>query len=136
MGLVSADGAVPGAPEDPEVADVVRRELLLLDPSVRASRERVLALLHPDFVELGASGRRWDAETAAASMAAAAAGDPVEASGFVGSRLADDVVLLTFEARRYLRVSLRSSVWVRLDGEWRLRFHQGTPAGEGTPTGA
>jgi hypothetical protein len=117
--------------EDPEIAEVVRRELLLLDPAVRSSRERALGLLHRDFVEFGASGRRWDAESVAVSMAQAAVdGERVEARAFSGVRLADDVVLLTFEARSPARVSLRSSVWVRVDAEWRLRFHQGTVAAE------
>jgi len=40
-------------------AEVVRRELLLLDPVVRADVGRVRGLLHPDFVEFGASGRIW-----------------------------------------------------------------------------
>ena len=115
--------------EDPDIAEVVRRELLLLDPAVRASHEGTLGLLHPEFVEFGASGRRWDAESVSAMMAQAAVGEePVEARGFAGVRLADDVVLLTFEARRAERVSLRSSIWVRVDAEWRLRFHQGTVA--------
>jgi hypothetical protein len=115
--------------EDPEIAEVVRRELLLLDPAVRASRERVLELLHPEFVEFGASGRRWDADSVSAMMAQAdVGGERVEAQAFSGVRLADDVVLLTFEARQSQRVSLRSSVWVRVDAEWRLRFHQGTVA--------
>ncbi len=119
------------AVEDPEIAEVVRRELLLLDPTVRASRDRTLGLLHPDFVEFGASGRRWDAERVAASMAQApVAGERVEGRGFSGIRLADDVVLLTFETRSPERVSLRSSVWVRVDAEWWLRFHQGTVAAE------
>ncbi len=117
--------------EDPEIAEVVRRELLLLDPTVRASRERALELLHPDFVEFGASGRRWDAESIAASMVQpAVGGERIEARGLSGVRLADDVVLLTFEARSAERVSLRSSVWVRVDAEWRLRFHQGTVAAQ------
>jgi hypothetical protein len=128
MALVSDHDATT---EDPEIAEVLRRELLLLDPTVRASRERALELLHPDFVEFGASGRRWDAESIAVMMAQAAVdGERVEARGFSGVRLADDVVLLTFEARQSQRVSLRSSVWVRVDAEWRLRFHQGTVAAQ------
>lgn len=126
MTAISTHGA---SAEDPDVREAIRCELLLLDAAVRSSRERVLALLHPDFVEFGASGRRWDAVSAAASMKQGAGDEePVEASAFSGVRLADDVVLLTYEAHRPERVSLRSSVWVRVDGAWRLRFHQGTIA--------
>ncbi len=108
------------------MAEVIRRELLLLDPAVRCSPRDVLALLHPDFVELGASGRRWDAASITDTLERASDGETVEAREMVAARLADDVVLLTYEAHRPGRVSLRSSVWVRLDGQWRVRFHQGT----------
>lgn len=121
--MTTDDGAA-----DPDIAEVIRRELMLLDPDVRASGNLVLELLHPDFVELGASGRRWDAASIAAHLERAGDEGAVEAHAMVGSRLADDVVLLTFEARRPWRVTLRSSVWVRVDGQWRLRFHQGTAA--------
>jgi hypothetical protein len=39
--------------------------------------------------------------------------------------IADDVVLVTYRAAD----TLRSSLWVRGDDGWRVRFHQGTPAG-------
>ena len=43
-----------------DLADVVRHEQELLDPAVRARPDLVEALLHPDFVEYGASGHVWD----------------------------------------------------------------------------
>ena len=98
---------------------------------MRSSSERTLTFLHPDFVEFGASGRRWDAAGVAASVAQAAPpGELIEAVDMSGVRLADDVVLVTYETRRPGRVSLRSSVWVRVDAQWRLRFHQGTVAAD------
>ena len=39
---------------------MVRLEQRLLDPAVRARPDLVAALLHPDFLEYGASGRVWD----------------------------------------------------------------------------
>ena len=110
-----------------DIDDVVSNERLLLDPAVRSDPDRVLALLHPDFLEFGASGRRWTAASAAEATARAAAdGERIEARGFEAVRLADDVVLLTFEAHRAGQVSLRSSVWVRTASGWQLRFTQGT----------
>lgn len=113
---------------DPDVAEVIRRELMLLDPAVRASAERVLELLHPDFVELGASGRRWDAASMAAALERPGDERGVDAREMVAAPLSEDVVLLTYEVHRPGRVALRSSVWVRLEGQWRVRFHQGTVA--------
>ena len=44
------------------VQAAIEAELRLLDPAVRASPSLVLQLLDPDFTEIGASGRRWDAD--------------------------------------------------------------------------
>ena len=119
------DGADVAADLDPDLGTVVQLERQLLDPEVRATADRVSALLHPDFVEHGASGRVWDRDAVVATLPA----DPVvvgKAGDFVPVRLAEHVVLLTYRISGS-RESMRSSVWVRdrVDG-WRLRFHQGT----------
>jgi hypothetical protein len=110
---------------DGELREVVRRERQLLDPASRANSDLVGRLIHPDFVEHGASGRVWDRNSIIAALAA----DPAvagEASDFEAARLAEDVVLVTFRIGGE-RGSLRSSVWVHdPEAGWRLRFHQGT----------
>jgi hypothetical protein len=112
---------------DEDRAEVVRRELLLLDPAVRADRHRVLALLHPDFVEFGASGRVWDAGAIADALAADFEPLRGRATDLFPVSLSVDTVLLTYRIADQERPSLRSSVWLRnADGEWLLRFHQGT----------
>ncbi|WP_370626547.1 DUF4440 domain-containing protein [Streptomyces sp. NBRC 110035] len=50
-------------------AAAVEAELKLLDPEVRRSPERVGELLHPEFVEIGASGRVWDRDAIIALLA-------------------------------------------------------------------
>ena len=137
--------------DGPDRAEVVKRELLLLDPAVRADLGKVRALLHPDFVEFGASGRIWDAEAIAGSLAADPAPDQAAPDqgaihqgaidkGTIDHRavalravdlepmsLSADIVLLTYRIDDPERPSLRCSVWVRADdGQWLLRFHQGT----------
>ncbi len=108
-----------------DLAEVVRREQQLLDPTLRALDGRVQELLHPDFVEYGASGRVWDRDAITASLGA----DPgvsAEGTDFSPVALAGDVVLLTYRIAGAVG-SLRSSVWVKDSPEgWRLRFHQGT----------
>jgi hypothetical protein len=92
-----------------------------------------LALLHPDFVEFGASGRRWDAASVADLLAQETSTGASRATDLVPVRLAGDVVLLTYTAHQPERVSLRSSVWVRHPEQgWALRFHQGTTVGSPT----
>jgi ribonuclease HI len=113
-------------------AEVMRRELLLLDPVVRADPGRVRRLLHPDFVEFGASGRIWDGKAIVEALAADSAPVQRRAVDLVPVRLSVDTILLTYRIDDLERASLRSSVWLRnTDGEWLLRFHQGTPIPSG-----
>lgn len=120
---------------DADPAEVVRRELLLHDPEVRNDPKRLLALLHPDFREYGASGRTWDRSDIA--VATVGGQDVITATDLDARRLAVDVVLLTYRSRAGQQEALRSSTWVFTDGAWLLLFHQGTPApGRSAPTAA
>jgi ribonuclease HI len=108
------------------VDEVVRRERLLLQPGVRARRQSVLALLHPEFVEHGASGRTWDRLSIAEALSSGVA-EPISMGRVEATALSEDVILLTYVARSGDSTTLRSSVWLRTEaGEWLLRFHQGT----------
>jgi ribonuclease HI len=105
----------------------VRRERLLLDPAVRADRRRILGLLHADFVEFGMSGRIWDAQATAEALAKQHDPGGHHIVDLVPTSLSGDAVLLTYRVDTPQGSSLRSSVWLRDDdGEWLLRFHQGT----------
>lgn len=109
--------------------EVIALEQRLLDPAVRADPVAVAQLLTPDFVEVGASGDRWDRASIVAALAASPESD-AEMREVRLSALDDGVVLLTYlaETRGIPRVrSRRASVWVRADGRWRMRYHQGTP---------
>jgi hypothetical protein len=109
---------------DDDALTVVDRELLLLQPAVRQDAERVLALLHPDFMEYGSSGRVWDRSSVTSTTSEATA--PIEATHIQAYRLGRDAYLLTYTSNDAGLVALRSSTWLRHDGEWLLRFHQGT----------
>ncbi|MEZ3179129.1 DUF4440 domain-containing protein [Streptomyces pimonensis] len=113
---------------DAAVEAAVAGELSLLDPQVRRSPERVGELLHPEFLEFGASGRIWDRASVIAALAAehASGGAATTVSRMNAVRLAPDVVHLTFDTDQGGRRARRSSLW-RLTGQgWRLYFHQGT----------
>ena len=123
--MTPRDDQWSGTDHDPDLAEVVRLERLLLDPSVRSDDDHVTRLLHPQFREHGASGRVWDRAAVVAAMSddAAVAGP---AEDFEATRLAGGVVLLTYRVPGGAG-SLRSSVWLRAaGGGWQLRFHQGT----------
>ena len=112
-------------------AELSALEERLLLPDVRKSAIETASLLDDDFREIGASGRSYTK----AEVLEALKREPetrFEASGFAATPLGGDAALLTFRVARLTadggRVeSLRSSVWRRRDGRWRLLFHQGTP---------
>ncbi|WP_336321686.1 DUF4440 domain-containing protein [Streptomyces lavendofoliae] len=122
------------------VDEAVAGELLLADPVVRASRAEADRLLHPEFAEVGASGRRWGRDDMLAALpeleGGAADGPRYEVSGMTGVPLAPDLVHLTYETVIDGRRARRTSLWRRdpdAGGAWRLYYHQGTPVPEGTP---
>lgn len=112
---------------DDEVAEVVAKELALLRPDTRSHRVAVADLLHDAFLEFGASGRVWDRTGITETLAAHPGDVAAEAEDLRAVRLAEDVILLTYRARRPGGASLRSSLWIHDVSGWRLFFHQGTP---------
>ncbi|WP_112489955.1 nuclear transport factor 2 family protein [Streptomyces bacillaris] len=113
----------------PAVAAAIEGELRLLDPVVRASAELLAALLHPEFREIGTSGRLWNRETTIAALTAddAPRPGPLTASRMQGEELCSDVVHLTFDTESKGLRSHRSSLWRLTGAGWRLYFHQATP---------
>ncbi|MEU4920789.1 nuclear transport factor 2 family protein [Streptomyces parvus] len=126
-----------------ETADVnaaIDAELQLLDPAVRTSRALAARLLDPEFVEVGASGRRWTYEEMLAALpeldgggGSGEDGPRFEPSGMGGVVLAPGIVHLTYETVIDGRRARRSSLWRRRDGEtgWRMYYHQATPVPAG-----
>ncbi len=66
----------------------------LLSDAVRSDRVRLDALLDPEFIEIGASGRTWDKDETIAELLAAAPLN-VAVSHLTARQVADHVVLLT-----------------------------------------
>lgn len=110
----------------PPEALVEELERELLGPLVRGDIGRTAILLHPDFMEIGSSGRVWTRD----AMMMALEEDPGERTDIEilgADRIGAGAVLLTYRSFARSGTTLRSSLWV-LDGDrWRLRFHQGTP---------
>ena len=111
-------------------------EVELHHPGVRLSRERLEFLLHPEFHEVGRSGRTYDRETIISHLAAQRAHPVVASDSFRVSELGPGVALLTYRSahveaeNRLVNHTLRSSVWLKAAAGWQLRYHQGTPASE------
>ncbi|MFD9722550.1 DUF4440 domain-containing protein [Streptomyces sp. NPDC059072] len=124
-------------PQHPDVTEAVIRERSLHDPSVRLSGPLAEALLDPEFIEVGASGRRWTHAEMVAALPTLHGGTgnstPITAGRFEGTVLAPGIVHLTYETRIEDRYARRSSIWRRdAAGEFRLYYHQATPLPEAT----
>ncbi len=109
--------------DEPAEAEVVRLERSLLTDEVRADPAAVAALLHPEWEEIGASGRRWSRDELLAEIAPLPS--PVELELLATHELSPDARLLVWRSVGEAP-ALRSSLWVRAGGRWRQRFHQGT----------
>ena len=112
------------------VTDQLRElERQLLQPEARASRAELDALLAEEFMEFGASGRIYNKASAIDVMCASPGRAPISMLDFAMRQLAEDVAMVTYRAvAAGAPDSLRSSLWMRRAGHWRIVFHQGTPA--------
>lgn len=104
---------------------VVALERSLLSDEVRSDPSAVAALLHPQWQEIGASGRIWDRDVLLEALGPLA--DPVTLDVITVSKVAPDLILLVWRASSDDGSRLRSSLWQRTAGHWQQRFHQGTP---------
>ncbi|MDP5227762.1 MULTISPECIES: ribonuclease HI family protein [Arthrobacter] len=116
----------PAADAVDPVLIVTTLERRLLEPAVRSDLGEVARILHPAFEEIGSSGRTWTREEMLLALAEEDKA-PVDLHPLSAARLGDDAILLQYRTRSAGRTVLRSSLWLRTAGTWRLRFHQGTP---------
>ncbi|WP_255770377.1 RNase H family protein [Pseudarthrobacter sulfonivorans] len=111
-------------PSPEEIVEALERELA--GPDARGDIGRTGVLLHPDFMEIGSSGRVWTRDAMMMALEEGP-GHPAELEILGADRIGTSAVLLTYRSYARQGTVLRSSLWV-LDGtKWRLRFHQGTP---------
>lgn len=88
------------------------------------------AMLHPDFEEVGMSGRTYSrAETVDVTGPGKLVTRPLE--GYRMDLIDEDVALVRYISHDTVgdveRVAHRASIWVNTNKGWRLQFHQGTP---------
>ena len=102
---------------------VVAMERALLGDEVRTDRAAVAALLHPEWQEIGRSGRLWSRDDILDSIGPI---PPVDFQVVSVDRLGPDTILLLWRTATEERSTLRSTLWLRTGGRWQARFHQGT----------
>jgi len=130
---------------DEDVRFVIQRELSLLDLGASDSIAQVEALLHPDFSEVAATGRRLGRREVIAAMAGrklqqtmangsgALAGTPAPAQTLVTAsapsaiRLSGTVILVSYLSEAGGEHTRHSALWLKAGPSWRRYFHQVTP---------
>lgn len=103
-----------------------RAELDLIHPETSHSRSELEKLLHPLYTETGSTGNTYDREAIIEMMIGQKPGGVV-IRDFEAHPLNADTAFVTYrsigtggqEARR-------TSIWMRTDDHWQLRYHQGT----------
>lgn len=129
MELVVGD---PKKVEDDAVETVRQAEVHLLDSEVRGDRRALEALLHPDFVEFGSSGRVWTRHEIIEELAISPDPGPLVVTEMEVRRVAADCIVVTYRteptepSEPCEHRAVRSSWWVLTDLGWQVRFHQGT----------
>ncbi len=89
--------------------------------------ERTLA---SDFFEFGRSGRTYKKEDTLFGSRPQVINAKLPLKNFHITVIDKDVVLITYISEVMydkLEIANRSSIWSKIAGEWRMRFHQGTP---------
>ena len=119
---------------DPELYDILAelrsREPIFHRPEFGFSRADFEKMTVEDFWEVGASGRRYSRAYVLDELErrhAVPHQDIWEATDFYCRKLADDVYLLTYTLlQNKERLTRRSTIWQRWEGEWKIVYHQGT----------
>jgi hypothetical protein len=120
----------------PLLQELQALEVELHHPGVRCSRERLEQLLHPEFHEVGRSGRAYNRETIVNFLASRESQPVIRSEEFSVVLLAPGVALLTYRSAHVeqdaclVNHTLRSSVWLKASQGWQLRYHQGTAAAQ------
>jgi len=105
----------------------------LLQPDIRKSVKDLNCIIDDSFMEFGSSGRTYNKQQIIEVLPTL----PIvkmTLMDFQAKLLSTGVVLTTYrvithsEQNNLMEYSLRSSMWILQEGEWRIVFHQGTPS--------
>ncbi|GEB96186.1 nuclear transport factor 2 family protein [Microbacterium lacticum] len=101
-------------------------ELALLDSEVRRDPDRVRELLHPEFVEIGRSGRRWTRSATIAALESEHERVAPETDEWSFNEVSLSLVLVTYRITGGAGSSRHASLWDVSGAVPMIRYHQGT----------
>ncbi len=109
-------------------------EIELHQNEVRKDKNRLNELLHESFVEVGRYGKTYHKSDILANLQKQAIPGTIWSQDYNLEVLSDDLALITYKSammdeKGNLSIyTFRSSLWQKVAGSWRIRFHQWTPA--------
>ena len=114
---------------------LLQLEASLLSPAVRANYDELNRLIADDFIEVGASGRRFGKADVLFRLPTEH-GASVNALNMNVRMLAATVGMVTFHTTRLVRGESRFvhrvSIWTLNGNHWQMTYHQGTIAADTT----
>lgn len=113
--------------------ELIHLEEELLRPHIRQDQQALDRLLSEDFLEIGASGRRYGKEEIM-KMLPQEIPAKIHAFAFETRPLAAGLVQLIYQTAvqrdpQPPRRAVRSSIWQNIGGRWQIIYHQGTLLG-------
>jgi len=111
------------------LAELRRREPIFHRPEFGATGAEFESMVDDDFWEIGASGRRYTRKyvlEVLENRVLTPGEDLWETTDFRCQELASGLYLLTYTLRQGERITRRSTIWRRVDPDWKIVFHQGT----------
>ena len=116
------------------ISELESLERELHTPQARRSRARLEQLLHPEFREIGRSGRQYSRDETIRLLIAGHEPLNIETTELSANTLTEGCMLLTYRSAQVspdgtrTHIARRSSLWIRHNGGWQLYHHQATPA--------
>jgi hypothetical protein len=112
------------------LAELKAREPIFHRPEFGTTRADFESMMHADFWEIGASGRRYSREYVLAELEKRYQHpheDVWETSEFHCRELAPKIYLLTYTLiQNKIRKTRRLTIWQHTEVGWKIMFHQGT----------
>ena len=120
--------------------DALKLEESHLRHEIRSSKHQLDHLLHPDFIEIGSSGNTYTKSQVLESLPSQDhpkfeilefQASPIDPPTPYSYSTHTNYTLQTTYPDGTVTRTRRSSVWVQEQGNWQLKFHQGTPTPDG-----
>lgn len=116
------------------MSDVIEKDSIRFYETCLFSKEfcrkedNLRRIIHEDYMEYGASGKIYHREDEWQYLLHLDADRPIEIMDFHREYIKEDVILVHYRSKHLdkQKEALRTSVWVKTDEGWKIRFHQGT----------